>query len=339
MKPRCVIKINGIDTLPQQVVVVKKGHKEAETANITIENTDNRYLETFYSYLPNTIEIYLTYDEWKQYNWYRVFSGFTDMTNFDVSVNGALITFEARSKLSVLIDDTITHKWEKANIHKVIKDLNSGYFALSLNCPNYYIGDLLMENKSRWEQIVELADSFGLDTYLTTDETLYFGKWRDYNQTIYQFLLGYPYPEELKNSNMINTQIRHQTSQFPYNKVEVVKWSDDKKLYSGIKESTIPRVSGKTKTQVIDNRFVTSDLMAKELAEYYLWKLEREYIQIEFDTPGIPYLEADTFCEVVNAGPYSGFYWIKEITQDFSFDKYITHLLVENRNPKEVFNG
>jgi hypothetical protein len=337
MKPRCVVKINGTDTLPHTITVIKKGHKEAETANITIENTDNRYLETFYSYLPNTIEIYLTYEEWKQYNWYRVFSGFTDMTNFNIAPNGSIITFEARSKLSILIDDTITHKWENANIHKVIKDLNSGYFALSLNCPNYFIGDLIMENKSRWEQIVELADSFGLDTYLTNDNTLYFGVWRQTNQTIYQFLLGYP--DDFQNSNMINTTIKHQTSQFPYNKVEVVKWSDDKKLYSGVAESSIPRITGKTKTQVIDNKFVTSDLMAKELAIYNLWKMEREYIQIEFDTPGIPYLEADTFCEVVNAGPYSGFYWIKELTQDFSADRYTTNLLVENRDPKAVYNG
>lgn len=337
MKPRCVVKINGTDTLPESVVIVKKGHKEAETATITIENTDNRYLETFYSYLPNTVEVFLTYEEWKQYNWYKVFSGFTDITNYPIAITGSLITFEARSKLSTLIDDTITHKWEKANIHKVIKDLNSGYFALTLNCPNYYIGDLLMENKSRWEQIVELADSFGLDTYLTTDGTLYFGKWRDFKQTIYQFLLSYP--DKFNNANTINAIIRHQTSQFPYNKVEVVKWSDDKKLYSGVAESTIPRMSGKTKSQVIDNNFVTSDLMAKELAEYYLWKMEREYIQIEFDTPGIPYLEADTFCEVVNAGPYSGFYWIKELTQDFSVNRYTTHLLVENRDPKAVYNN
>lgn len=346
MKPRAIVKITNINTstthemMPLDMTITKKGHGEADTANITIENTDQKFTDALYSYLPKYIECFITYEEW-DYKWYKLFTGYTDPSKIHVGDDSSTYSIESRSKLSILIEDPVTYKWEGNNayLHKVITDLNSGYFKLNLNCPNHYLGKLIMENESRWEKIVELANDFGLDTYLTIDDVLYFGIWRSTQSSVYQFLVGYPRKKELLNANVKSIDIEHQSTQYPESKIEVVRWNEDKKLYSGTEASIFKRLTGKHKLKVVDNKYITSNAMAKELADWILWKIEKSYITATIVSPGIPYIESDQVIEVVNMGRYSGFYWTKEITHNYNSSEYTMTVIAETRDPKERFRN
>ncbi len=335
--------IDDVEFRPESAIISKEGHRYADTASVVIENTDLRHFEQFNDYLPSRVKIYFRYEDAEDpelQNWYCTFDGYSDFRDADIDAEeGSRLEFPCRSRISLLQDDTWTHKWEKAYLKTIIYDLVHGWFPIDFQCPNYYIGDHLIEDKSRWDDITYFAELFACDCYLSNEGVIYFGPYKKHQKYLYQYLNNYPRKQHEQNANINHLTISHMTSQFPYNKVTVVKKDqDNKEIYKGSVESTIPRITGKKKELTMDHKFIQSNKMAQELAERILWKYEREYITATIKSYGVPFINPEHVIELVDAKNYSGFYWVQAITWEFgNNDSFTMSIIAQTRDPKERF--
>jgi len=341
MKPRCLVKIDDIPMYNVSVTVQKQSHRYPDTATITVENTDCKYNEIFGDPTPSKVEIFFRYEDVQGLtDWYKTFVGYVDNNVFTThSIAGSKLTIPCRSQSVLLADDTWTHKWEKAHLKPIIYDLVHGWFPIDFQCPNYYIGEHMIEEKSRWSDICEFAELFSCICYINNAGVLYFGPYNKNEQWIYQFLNNYPRKIDQLNANIEEWTIDQKKSGFPYNKFIIVKKDEDKKeIYKGVTESTIARITGRQKTYTLDHKYLQSDKMAKELSDWMCWKYEREYITATIKSYGIPFINPEHVIELVDIPNYSGFYWVKSITLKME-DDFTSDITAVTRDPKERFNG
>jgi hypothetical protein len=339
MKPRFKAIVDGLEMVPSFFSLTRAGYQVPDTSIITVENTDCKMNKPFFDYLPSRVLLYYRDEVLPELsNWMKIFDGLADLKNPKLYNNQSTYTFECRSLLC-LLDDDWTHKWENTYLKQVINDLVSKYFTLDFQGENFYIGDHLMENKSRLEEVNEFADLFGYITFLKPDgKTFYFGPYEKGKQWIYQFLNNYPRTQDLINANLMDLDIKHMTGMFPYAHVVVEKKSEDKVLFQGKATSSIPRATGNSKIYNVDHKYLTSNAMAQSLAEYILWKMERQYITVDFETYNIPFLEPEHVLELTNLQAYDGFYWIKSVTTTMMEDTCTSRICCHSRNPKERFS-
>lgn len=337
MKPRLRAKIDGTYFNVESMHLAKSGWRDPSSLVVSITNSKLRYSDAFASYDPVKIEVEYKDELIKgMKEWRQVFSGYVD--NLEEYVRDkSLLIFECRCRLRTLQDDDITRKWEKAYLHEVITDLVADRFKLKLDVPNFYIGDHLMEMKSRLGEINDLAELFGCITYLNGDE-FYFGEYRKGKRWVYQLLNNYPREKELRNANLIGYNIRRMLGGFAYHRVVVKKVNEEKTVYRGEATSKIRKIAGKGKTLDIDHKYLTSDDMADRLAQFILWKHERLYISASLTTYGIPFIEPEWIVDVANIGEKnSGLYWVTSATTTYQNDRFETAIEANTRDPKERF--
>ena len=339
MKPKCLVKIDGIPITPISVDVTKQSHRYPDSANIVTENTDCKWNQVFGNPDPSKVEIYFKYEDVPGLkDWYLTFVGYADFSDFDINArSGSKFSIPCRSQVVLLSDDTWTHKWEKAYLKTIIYDMVHTWFPIDFQCPNYYIGDHMIEEKSRWTDICEFAQMFGCICYVNNAGVLYLGPYNKGKQYVYQFLNNYPRTIDEQNANIENVHIEQKKSGFPYNKFIVVKKDDDKKdIYKGVTDSIIPRIAGRQKTYVMDHKYLQSDKMAKELSDWICWKYEREYVKINIKSYGIPFINPEHIIELVDVPNYSGFYWVEKISLHME-DEFDCDITACTRDPKERF--
>ena len=341
MKPRLIAHVDGIQLNVSQMNLTKSGYRDPSTCIFTVANTDCKLNKIFNDYAPVSVQMYYKDEMLKGLgNWQQVFDGLADVTNPMISIDKSTMVFECRSRLSLLQDDPITRKWEKVYLHTLIEDLVGKQFEIEFRIPNFYIGDHLMEEKSRLEEINNFAELFGCITCLLPGNKFYFGEYNKGKQWIYQFLNNYPRTKDLRNANINDhLSIRHMKAMFPQNKVIVERRNEDKSIYKGVAVSAIPRITGTKKPHTVDHKYLTSNDMAQKLAEFILWKLERQYITLELQTYGLPFLEPEWVIDLAGYEGYEGLYWIKQVTTTYDGSSFTSNITAHTRNPKERFNA
>jgi len=339
MKPRCKFIVDGIEIDVHSATIIKQSHRYPDTAIVTTDNTDCRWNTVFNDFMQSKVEIYFKYEDIPSLNqWHLTFAGYTTDNNpYGNAQSGAQYVFNCSSYSVLLADDTWTHKWEKARLRTVVYDLVHAWFPIDFQCPNYYVGDYMIEDYSRWSSICDLAEWFGCICYINNAGVLYFGPHNKVQKYVYQFLNNYPRDIDEQNANINEWDIDHKKSGLPYNKIVVVrKDPDGKEIYKGVSESTIPRISGRQKTYTLDHKYIQSDKMAKEIADWILWKYEREYIQLTLKSYGIPFIQQEHVIELVDLPGYSGFYWVKTINLQIGSD-FTCDITACTKDPKERF--
>jgi hypothetical protein len=317
MKPRCKIIVDGItiDEI-ETVTVTRQSHRYPDSAIVTIDNTKSRWNNVFNDHVRNKIDIYFRYEDVpKLTNWVLAFSGYTDTAHtVGNAEGGAKYLLNASSLSSLLENDTWSHKWEGAHLKTIVYDIVHTWFPIDFRSKNYYIGDFLIEDTSRWGSICDLAELFGCICYITDQGVLYFGPYTDNQKYVYQYLNNYPRKFDEQNANIHEYDITHRKAGLQYSKIVVVKKDPDgEELYKGEAESTIPRITNRDKTYTLDHKYIQSDAMAKELADWILWKYEREYITISLTSYGVPFIRQEHVIEIVDLVGYSGFYWVQQV--------------------------
>jgi uncharacterized protein len=339
-EPRCLVEVAGQIVLPDDIYecdVDNTLYMAADSFDITISNDDlksdwfrkKQQVKVYYGYVDNPSRWFLS-------DLTHVFTGMIDGVQPKWGTqNGQIVELIGRDYSAPMIDTQNSYAFTNWTSSQIADHFAKKYgLKPIITATNSVVESDVYQSKQEWEVLQTCAAREGYVCYVTKDLELYFGPRQESDDHTVDAIsvLGLQY----QGSNDMSFD---DSSVGVYNKVTVLHMYK-KKLIQGSAQNDqlIKSMGGQIVEKVMTDAKATKPALANQLAANYLHEYSRQAITGQINNlPGSVYYVAEKKVKIVDAGRFSGLYYIEDASHKFGKQNgFTTSLQVTNIRPDDA---
>ncbi len=339
-EPRCLVQVAGQIVLPSDVYecdVDNTLYMAADSFDVTISNDDlksdwfrkKQQVKVYYGYVPNPARWFLS-------DLTHVFTGLIDGVQPKWGTqDGNVVELIGRDYSAPMIDTQNSYAFTNWTSSQIANYFAKKYGLTPIITPTTeIIPSDVYQSKKEWEVLQTCAAREGYVAYVTKDLELYFGPRQESDDMVVGTI-------SVKGLNAIaGTSMSFDDSSVGvYNKVTVLHYYK-KQLIQGSAQNAqlIQSMGGQVVEKVMTDAKATTPAIANQLAANYLHLFSRQAITGSFESlPGNTLYVAEKKVQVVDAGRFSGLYYIEQASHKFGKQNgFATSLSATNIRPDDA---
>lgn len=338
-EPRCIVQVAGQTVMPEDINecdVDNTLYMAADSFDIIIANDDlksdwfrkKQQVKVYYGYVANPAQWYLNELE-------HVFTGLIDGVQPKWGKqNGKIVEIIGRDYSAPMIDTQNSYaftNWVSSDI--------ANYFAKKykltpiITATSTPVTSDVYQSKQEWDALQTCAAREGFVCYVTKDLELYFGPRQESDDAVIDTI------SMLGNGSSGADMSFDDSSVGVYNKVTVRHYYK-KQLIEGSAQNDqlIASMGGQVVEKVMTSAKATTPAIANQLAANYLHEYSRQAITGTLNNlPGNPLYVAEKKISAVDAGRFSGLYYLEEVKHTYGKQNgYTASLSVTNIRPDDA---
>lgn len=338
-EPRCLVEVAGQIVMPDDIYecdVDNTLYLAADSFTVTISNDD---LKSDWFRKKQQVKVYYGYvadpQRWYLNDLHHVFTGMIDGVQPKWGTqNGTIVDIIGRDYSAPMIDTQNSYaftNWTSSQI--------ANYFAKKYNLTPIItptaeiITSDVYQAKKEWDVLQTCAAREGYVCYVTKDLELYFGPRQESDDTVVDTI------SVIGNGTTGDDLSFDDSSVGVYNKVTVYHYYK-KQLIQGSAQNDqlIASMGGQVVEKVMTDAKAKTNAQATQLAQNYLIQYSRQAITGTFNNlPGNTFYVAEKKVQVVDAGRFSGLYYIED--SNFKYGKqngFTSSLSLTNIRPDDA---
>lgn len=338
-EPRCIVQVAGETVLPEHIIqsnVTNTLYMAASSFDLTLTNDDlksdwfrkKQQVKIFYGYVKNPSKWYL--DELD-----HQFTGLIDgvQPGWDKQ-QGETVELIGRDYSGPMIDSQFSLAFANRTASQIVLIYAKKYNLTPLITPTTDIITAdVYQDKKEWEILQTLAAREGFVCYVTKDLELYFGPRQESDDTVVDTL-------SVKGLRKSAGSIKFDDSSVGvYNQIRVMHFYK-KQLIEAVatNQQLVTSMGGQVVEKVMTDAKAKTQALAQQIADNYLHEYSRQAITATIsDAPGSPFYVAEKKIQLVDAGRFSGLYYLEEVDHKFSKqDGYTVDMTVTNIRPDDA---
>lgn len=341
-RPRLVIKINGVQTLPLSAEVVNNSHFQCDTFKFEVEawqqkdgfglafwdGAGSTQVEILFGLLGPGDDATAIPD-----NLQSLIIGNVD--DIDAQVENGVISITGRDLTSILIDNKIAQTWPDQTASQIVTKLASQYgLTPNVTATTTPVGKYSKDSYAStrrdipiWDYITFLAEQEGFDAYVS-GTTLYFGPPQPQSSTPFKISVSRVPSTNAVQVSTETLKLRRSLTLAKDIVVTVISYDAHRKTpikvtakrQGSAKSAKSSFVTGSTSQNYTIRRAGLTTQQAQNLAQNTLATLSQHERTIEFTNPPDGTLASRTNATI--SGTDTGWdttYWIDVVTRRYSF--------------------
>lgn len=322
-EPRCLVEVAGQIVLPEDIYECDLDltlYMAASSFDITISNDDlksdwfqkRQQVKVFYGYVDNPLN-------WNINDLDHVFTGLTDGVKPQWGgQQGNVVELVGRDYSGQMIDTYNSYAFTNWTSSQIANYFAKKYGLTPLITPTTSAVPVdAYQNLQEWDVLQTCATREGFICYVTKDLELYFGP-RQYSSSPVATISMDSISETATSGDGLAFD---DSAVGVYNKVTVIHYYEGQTIEgSAQNDALIASMGGQIVEKIMTDSKATTPALANEYAQNYLTQYSRQAITGSFqDLPGNTVYTVDATVQVVDAGRFSGSYYIEEV--QFQFGK------------------
>jgi len=338
-EPRCVVEVAGQVVLPEDIYecdVINTLYLAADSFDLQIANTDlksdwfrkKQQVKVYHGYVANPAKWYLSDLD-------HVFTGLIDGVQPKWGKQtGAIVELIGRDYSGPLIDTQNSYAFANWTSSQIANFFARKYGLKPLITPTTeIITSDVYQAKKEWDVLQTCAAREGFVCYVTKDLELYFGPRQESDKTVVDTI-------SVTGAGTAGIDMSFDDSSVGvYNKVTVYHYYK-KQLIQGSAQNDqlITQMNGQVVEKVLTDAKAKTNAQATALAANYLHEYSRQAITGSLQSlPGNTLYVAEKKVQVVDAGRFTGLYYIEEASHKYGKQNGFTaSLSVTNIRPDDA---
>lgn len=320
-EPRCLVEVDGQVVLPDDIYECDTDlslYMAASSFDITINNSDlksdwfrkKQQVKVYYGYVDNPTS-------WTMNDLDHIFTGLTDGVQPQWGgQQGDVVELVGRDYSGQMIDTYNSVSFANWTSSRIAEYFANKYKLTPKITPTTsVVSSDAYQNRQEWDVLQTCATREGFICYVSKDLELYFGPRQESGKPV----------DTISVQAMSANAVSGDGMQFDdsavgvYNKVTVIHYYKGKTIEgSAQNDALIKSMGGQIVEKIMTDSKATTPALANQFAQNYLKQYSRQAITGSFQNlPGNSAYVVDAMVKVVDAGRFSGNYYIEKVSQKY----------------------